>query len=91
MIVPVGKSFVVLHSHNTVGSGIGSSGLPIWAKIIMFLILFCCSLAVGTLWVDVLRGIINYKSIDIDEFAGFCILTAFEIGILTLCVAVWFS
>lgn len=39
MIVPVGKSFVVLHSHSAVGSGVGVSGLPIWAKIIVFLIL----------------------------------------------------
>lgn len=91
MILPVGKSFVVLsNATHTVGAG-GQSDLPLMAKIIIFAILFPTFISISIMFFSSIKEIVDYwGNNDATDYILSFWLCSFWIAVLTLCIWVWF-
>lgn len=87
MIMPVGKSFVVLHNSH---ANISGASLPFLAKFFISLALFGLFLGLAGTWLEQLNNLRNYKNNDLEEYGMFIAFTAFAGFLLYGCIGVWF-
>lgn len=88
MIIPVGKTFLVLpHHHNTVSSTSGAE-LNLPAKIVIFTILFPLFVAISIMLIDTIRNMLNYNNCA-EDYVAVCILFALWMCALVLVVGIW--
>lgn len=91
MIMPVGKSFVVLSPSSGAING-GASQMPLLAKIIVSIILFLLLIATGTLAFGCLKSLLQYyRNIEADDIMLACLTMALFIANLAGCIAIWFA
>ena len=91
MIMPVGKSFVVL-PHASGAINVGASQMPLWAKILIFIILFLLLIATGTSAFSCLKSLLpSYRDIEADDIMLVSISMALFIANLAACIAIWFA
>lgn len=87
MIMPVGKSFIVLpHASGAIS---GESHLPLAVKIVFFIILFLLLIANGMIAFSIYKDLF-YIPIEEDDIVGCCFASALFIANLAMCVAIWF-
>ena len=92
MIIPVGKTFVVLpHATHAVSTGSASS-MPLPVKIIFFVILFLFFIGVTAFTFDIWRDVFMYRHrIEADDIMAMCFSSATWIALLILCISIWFA
>lgn len=87
MILPVGKSVVVLHNSN---ANVTGTSFPFLAKCIISLALFGLFLGMVGTWWEQLNDLRNYKNKDLEDYGMFLAFTAFAAFLLYGCIGVWF-
>lgn len=86
MIMPVGKSFVVLpHASGAIS---GAIHMPLAVRIVLFIVLFLFLIANGMMAFSAYKDLF-YRPIEAYDIAGCCIISALFIINLVMCVAIW--
>lgn len=89
MIMPVGKSFIVLpHASGAIS---GASHMPLAVRIVFFIILFLFLIANGMMAFSSYKDLFYYRPIEADDIGGCCIISALFIANFAMCVAIWFA
>lgn len=88
MIMPVGKSFIVLpHASGAIS---GASHMPLAVRIVLFIILFLFLIAIGIMAFSTYKDLF-YRPIEADDIVVCCFISASFILNLAMCVAIWFA
>lgn len=89
MIMPVGKTFVVLPRIRHTSSELNNVGqMPLTGKIVITAILLPFIIAITLMLVSQIRGLIQHK--DMDEIIPTCIVCSMWLTSLALLWVVWF-
>ena len=89
MIVPVGKSFVVLpHASGAIS---GAIHMPLEVRIVLFIIFFLCLIGNGMMVFSTYKDLFYYRPIGACNIAGCCFISALFIINLVMCVAIWYA
>lgn len=89
MIMPVGKTFVVLpHASGAIS---GASHMPLAVRIVIFIILFLFLIASGVVAFSTYKDLFYYRPIEADDLVSCCIISALFIVNLALCITIWFA
>lgn len=89
MIMPVGKTFVVLPHAS--GAILGASHVPLAVRIVIFILLFLFLIATGIITFSIYKDLFYYRPIEADDIVVCCIISALFIANLALCIGIWFA
>lgn len=89
MIMPVGKTFVVLpHASGAIS---GASHMPLSVRIVIFIILFLFLIANSMIAFSAYKDLFYYRPIEADDIVACCITSALFIANLAICITIWFA